>query len=129
MGVDWAEGFQLVALGTPDQGIMEVLRVEHRPQAVAQLLARIAALEPDPAELRVVIETRHGLLVEAFWEAGFTVLPVNPELIARRPGPQEGRCRGRPHRLPGWPRPLRQAQAAHPPRRAGQRAARHRPRR
>jgi hypothetical protein len=42
------------------------------------------------------------------------VLPVNPELIARRRGPQEGRCRGRPHRLPGRSRPLRQAQVAHP---------------
>jgi hypothetical protein len=87
VGVDWAEDFHLVALGTPNAGVVEVLRVEHRPEAMAQLLAQIAALEPDPAEVRVVIETRWGLLVEAFWDAGFTVLPVNPELIARRRGP------------------------------------------
>jgi Transposase/Transposase IS116/IS110/IS902 family len=35
----------------------------------------------------VVLETRHGLLVEALAEAGFTVLPVNPDLVARRRGP------------------------------------------
>jgi hypothetical protein len=44
-------------------------------------------LEPDPAEVRVVLETRHGLLVEALVDAGFTVLPVNPDLVARRRGP------------------------------------------
>jgi transposase len=60
---------------------------EHQPETVTRRLARIAALEPDPTEVRAAIETRHGMLVEAFWEAGFTVLPVNPELITRRRGP------------------------------------------
>ena len=80
VGIDWAEEFHLVALGRPGEGVIEVLRVEHRPQAVAALVERIAGLEADPAEVRVVIETRHGLLVEALVEAGYTVLPVNPEL-------------------------------------------------
>jgi Transposase len=34
-----------------------------------------------------VIEARHGLLVERLVDAGFVVVPVNPELIARRRGP------------------------------------------
>ena len=34
-----------------------------------------------------MLETRHGLLVEALADAGFTVLPVNPDLVARRRGP------------------------------------------
>jgi len=87
VGIDWAEEFHLVALGRAADGIVEVVRVEHRPQAVSALVARIAGLEPDPAEVRVVIETRHGLLVEALVEAGYTVLPVNPELVSRRRGP------------------------------------------
>lgn len=87
VGIDWAEEFHLVALGQPAEGVIEVVRVEHRPQAVSALVARIAGLEPDPAEVRVVIETRHGLLVEALLEAGYTVLPVNPELVSRRRGP------------------------------------------
>ena len=37
--------------------------------------------------MRVVLETRHGLLVEALVDAGYTVLPVNPDLVARRRGP------------------------------------------
>lgn len=87
VGIDWAEEFHLVALGSPGEGVTEVLRVEHTPTAVQALVARIAGLAPDPAEVRVVIETRHGLLVERLTDAGFTVLPVNPDLIARRRGP------------------------------------------
>jgi transposase len=87
VGIDWAEDFHLVALGRPGDGVVEITRIDHTPAAVAALTARISALEPDPAEVRVVIETRHGLLVEALVDAGYTVLPVNPDLIARRRGP------------------------------------------
>lgn len=87
VGIDWSEEFHLVALGRPGEGVSEVLRVEHRPEAVGRLLAHIAQLEPDPEEVRVIIETRHGQLVEAMVDAGFTVMPVNPDLIARRRGP------------------------------------------
>jgi len=87
VGIDWAEAFHLVALGHPDEGVIQVLRVEHNPAAVDHLVAQIAALEPDPAEVRVVIETRHGLLVERLLDAGYVVLPVNPDLVARRRGP------------------------------------------
>jgi transposase len=87
VGIDWAEEFHLVALGHPVEGVIQVSRVEHTPAAVDQLVAKIAALEPDPAEVRVVIETRHGLLVERLTDAGYTVLPVNPDLVARRRGP------------------------------------------
>lgn len=46
-GIGWAEEFHMVALGSPGEGVIEVLRVEHRPQAVSALVARIAGLEPD----------------------------------------------------------------------------------
>lgn len=87
VGVDWAEEFHLVALGRPSEGVVEIRRVEHRPDAVADLVAHITEMEPDAAEVRVIIETRHGLLVDALLDAGYTVVPVNPDLIARRRGP------------------------------------------
>ena len=87
VGIDWAEEFHVVALGSPSEGVIDVVRIAHRPEAVSALVARIAGLEPDPAEVRVVLETRHGLLVEALVQAGYTVLPVNPELVSRRRGP------------------------------------------
>lgn len=87
VGIDWAEEFHVVALGTPGEGVFDVARVEHDPRSLGALVARIATLEPDPAEVRVVLETSHGTLVERLVEAGYTVVPVNPELVARRRGP------------------------------------------
>jgi transposase len=87
VGIDWSEEFHLVALGRPGEGVIEVSRVEHSPNAVDALVARVAGLEPDPGEVRVVIETRHGLLVERLVDAGYVVVPVNPDLVARRRGP------------------------------------------
>jgi hypothetical protein len=87
VGIDWAEQFHLVALGRPGEGVIEITQVPHSPAAVDALLAKITALEPDPAEVRVAIETRHGLLVERLTDAGVAVLPVNPDLVARRRGP------------------------------------------
>jgi transposase len=87
IGIDWAEEFHDIALGTLEKGVIEQFRIQHGPDGVASLAERALGLEPDPAEVRVVIETRHGLLVEALLDAGFTVLPVNPDLVARRRGP------------------------------------------
>src|SRR5947207_421292 len=39
VGIDWAEEFHLVALGSPSKGVTEVLRVEHTPTAVGALVA------------------------------------------------------------------------------------------
>ena len=87
VGLDWAEDHHDVALGVPGKGVIEQFRIDHGPDGVARLVARCLALEADPAEVRVVLETRHGLLVEALVDAGFTVLPINPDLVARRRGP------------------------------------------
>lgn len=87
VGLDWAESFHDVALGVPGKGVVEQFRIDHGVAGVARLVRRCLELEGDPAEVRVVLETRHGLLVEALVDAGFTVLPVNPDLVASRRGP------------------------------------------
>ncbi|MGH2750066.1 MAG: IS110 family transposase, partial [Actinomycetota bacterium] len=87
VGIDWSEEYHLVALGRPGDGVIEIARVEHHPKAVDALITKVAELEPDPAEVRVVIETRHGMLVERLIDAGYVVVPVNPDLVARRRGP------------------------------------------
>lgn len=87
VGIDWAESFHDVALGQPGKGVIEQFRIDHTVTGVHRLIARCLELEPDPAEIRVVLETRHGVLVEVLVDAGFTLLPVNPDLVARRRGP------------------------------------------
>jgi transposase len=79
--------FHDVALGRPGEGVIEQFRIEHSAAGVARLVSRCLDLESDPAEIRVVLETRHGVLLEALVDAGFTLLPVNPDLVARRRGP------------------------------------------
>ncbi|MBB2506510.1 IS110 family transposase [Amycolatopsis echigonensis] len=86
-GIDWAESFHDVALGRPGEGVIEQFRIDHTAAGVNRLVARCLELETDPADVRVVLETRHGLLVETLADAGFTVLPVNPDVVARRRGP------------------------------------------
>lgn len=87
VGIDWAEEVHVAALGRPGDGVFDVVPVPHTPEGVDALIKRLVGLEPDAAQVRVVIETRHGLLVERLVDAGFTVLPVNPDLVARRRGP------------------------------------------
>jgi transposase len=87
VGIDWAESFHDVALGRPGAGVLEQFRIDHTAGGVGRLIARCLELEADPAEVRIVLETRHGLLVESLADAGFTVLPVNPDLVASRRGP------------------------------------------
>jgi transposase len=87
VGIDWAESFHDVAVGSPGKGVIEQFRIDHTAAGVHRLVTRCLELEPDPAEIRIVLETRHGLLVESLVDAGFTVLPVNPDLVARRRGP------------------------------------------
>jgi hypothetical protein len=64
VGIDGAEQFHLVALGRGENGAFEVTSVERTPAAVTALMSRIVGLKPDPADVRVVIETSHGVLVE-----------------------------------------------------------------
>jgi hypothetical protein len=87
IGIDWAEDFHDIALGTQEQGVIHQFRIDHGPAGVNTLIECALRLEPDPAEIRVVLETRHGLGVEALVDAGFTVVPVNPDVVARRRGP------------------------------------------
>ena len=83
VGVDWAESFHDVALGVAGRGVIEQFRVEHGPAGVGRLVARCLELEPDPAEVRVVLETRHGLLIEAMAAPRLT---PRPELARAKAG-------------------------------------------
>src|SRR2546430_11142139 len=131
VGIDWAEEYHDIALGTVAKGVTDQFRIEHSPAGVERLIERCLALEPDPAEVRVVLETRHGLLVEALLDAGFSVVPVNPDpgRSSSWSGAQERRCRRRSDLLPAGVGPPRWAARAHSPWGVGWGAARDRPRR
>jgi hypothetical protein len=50
--------------------VIEQFRIDHGPAGLARLVEHCLEPEPDPAEGRLVLETRHGLLVEALADAG-----------------------------------------------------------
>ncbi|MGZ4618797.1 MAG: hypothetical protein ACXV3F_08740 [Frankiaceae bacterium] len=58
-GVGWVEEFHEIALGTPKKGVIERFRVDHGPAGTDLLIRRCLAVEPDLAEVRVVLEPRH----------------------------------------------------------------------
>jgi hypothetical protein len=96
VGLDWAEDHHDVALGVPGNAVIEQFRIDHGPDGVARLVARCLALETDPAEVRIVLETRHGLLVEAFDIAdGDLGAAVFLRLIERWPSHAELAAAGR----------------------------------
>jgi transposase len=84
VGIDWSEDFHVAALAGPDDVTFTLRRVDHNPFALEAFIAQLHALEPEPTLVRVVLETSHGVLVRRLIEAGFTVMPVNPDLVARR---------------------------------------------
>jgi hypothetical protein len=49
-----------IALRTVAKGVTEQFRIEHSPAGVERLIERCLALEPDPPEIRVVLDTRHA---------------------------------------------------------------------
>ena len=86
VGIDWAEEFHDVALGRTGAGVIEQFRVEHGPAGVAgwwpgawswNRIRRGAGGAGDPP--RAAGRGAGG--------CGFTVVPVNPDLVARRRGP------------------------------------------
>ena len=87
VGIDWAETFHVVASAVRAKGWSRCSGWNTASQPWKPCWNSSRALEPDPDQVRVVLETRHGLLVERLLEAGFVVVPVNPDLIARRRGP------------------------------------------
>ena len=58
VGIDWAEDFHLLALGSPGAGVFEVVRVEHRPEAVL-LAGDPHSVEAVLGQLKKHPDTRH----------------------------------------------------------------------
>ena len=44
VGIDWAEEFHDIALGTPEKRVIEQFRIEHGPAGVERLIGRCVAL-------------------------------------------------------------------------------------
>ena len=74
-------------LGVPGKGVIEQFRIEHGPAGVARLVARVSGAGAGPGRGAGGAGDPPRAAGRGAVDAGFTVLPVNPDLVARRRGP------------------------------------------
>ncbi|MEW6049186.1 MAG: IS110 family transposase, partial [Bacillota bacterium] len=82
VGIDWAEKAHRVCI-RDDDTIHAEFEVPNSPVGVAELLKRVAAIEPDKRNILFAIEATQGPFVEAILDAGYTIYPLNPKAVER----------------------------------------------
>ncbi len=85
VGVDWASTEHAVCI-IDDQGKVRArMTVAHSAQGLAALCAGLQRFGL-PASIRVAVERPSGLLIDTLLEAGYTVVPIHPNVVkASRP--------------------------------------------
>ncbi|MBL4846647.1 MAG: IS110 family transposase [Planctomycetes bacterium] len=86
IGIDWAKDEHAVCVLDPHGAVKAHLTVPHTREGLAALCRRLAKLVEDPAELRIALERPNGLLADTVVAAGFTLVPIHPNVVkASRP--------------------------------------------
>jgi transposase len=81
-GLDWASRAHAVCVIDEHGGVCARFEVSHDATGLAELRRRLAAF----GLIGVAIERPSGLIVDALVEAGFTVVPIHPNIVkATRP--------------------------------------------
>jgi transposase len=81
-GLDWASRVHAVCLIDACGAVRAQFELSHDAAGLAELRRRLAAFGP----IAVAIERPSGLIVDALSEAGFTVVPIHPNIVkATRP--------------------------------------------
>jgi transposase len=84
-GIDWGSQKHAVCVVEADGKVLMEFTVPHTAAGIAELVARLARCGP-PEQLRVGIECRSGMLVDALIAAGHPVVAIHPNVIkASRP--------------------------------------------
>jgi transposase len=85
-GLDWASRDHALCVVEASGAVRDRFEVTHSAAGLRELLARLRRYAPTPAQLPVAIERPSGLVVDALLEAGFTVVPIHPNIVkATRP--------------------------------------------
>lgn len=85
VGLDWAQATHAVCALDAQGREHTRFTVAHTAAGLAELVRRLRRLGP-PATLRLALERPSGLLVDTLVEAGFTVVPIHPNVVkATRP--------------------------------------------
>ncbi|MCO5166959.1 MAG: IS110 family transposase [Planctomycetes bacterium] len=86
VGIDWASEEHAVCVVDERGKVRTRFAVAHTSAGLRDLVARLRKLESEPSQVHVAIERPSGLLVDTLVEAGFTVVPIHPNVVkAARP--------------------------------------------
>jgi transposase len=85
-GIDWADDHHDVAVIDEAGTRKGSLRVAHTRVGLDELNSFLSSFTTDPNQLACVVETNHGLLINALLDGGWPVYPVNPKTVDRKRG-------------------------------------------
>lgn len=78
VGIDWGDGSHAVCVIDGGGQVLDRFTVDHDRQGLADLVSRLRKWR---GEIRIAIERPSGLLVDALVDAGFTVVPIHPNVV------------------------------------------------
>jgi transposase len=85
-GLDWASRDHAVCVLDASGTVRDRFAVTHDAAGLRELVARLRRCTSTPLQLPVAIERPSGLVVDALIAAGFTVVPIHPNVVkATRP--------------------------------------------
>lgn len=84
-GLDWAAAAHAICVLDETGAVRWQGRVAHSAEGLAELVRRLTRLGSPPT-IRIAIERPSGLVVDTLVDAGFTVVPIHPNVVkATRP--------------------------------------------
>jgi transposase len=78
VGVDWGDGSHAVCVIDSAGQVLDRFTINHDRQGLGELVRR---LRKRHGEIRIAIERPSGLLVDTLVDAGFTVVPIHPNVV------------------------------------------------
>jgi len=78
VGVDWGDGSHAVCVINSGGEVLDRFAVNHDRQGLGDLVRRLRKRQ---GEIRIAIERPSGLLVDTLVDAGFTVVPIHPNVV------------------------------------------------
>jgi transposase len=88
IGIDWSESKHCVHIYNEAGSLLTRLEIPHSLEGFAQLRRRIAAINSEPSNCLIAIETSHNLLVDYLARCGYTLYILVPSVVKSNRGRQ-----------------------------------------
>jgi transposase len=86
VGLDWATQTHALCVIDEQGSVRDRFEIAHDAAGLRELVGKLRGVARDAAQLAVAIERPSGLLVDTLVEAGYSVVPIHPNVVkATRP--------------------------------------------